>query len=210
MSDLYKAAGDYESAMNLLRESRQFHFSKNSTYTWDMQAELADLFLYTGQYDSTIQYLSPIKNQKFSYQWPTLGDAYFKLSKPDSALKYYNLALDSMERIGLVPDAIDGLKRIYLGKARILSQQKNNREALKFAKKSLLLNQQRLIKLDVLNAYELISKLFHQLGNNDSAYAYLVKHIELKESMLTRQFIFQLNNYKSEAKEAKKEALMAY
>ena len=210
MSALYKAAGDYESAMNLLQESRQFHFSQKSTWTWDMQVELADLFLYTGQYDSTIQYLMSIKNQIFSYQWPLLGDAYFKLSKPDSALKYYNLALDSMEKIRLLPNAIDGLKRAYLGKARILSQQKNNKEALKFAKKSLLLNQQKLVKLDVLNAYELISKLFHQLGNNDSAYAYLVKYNELKESLLTRQFLWRLNNYKAEVNEAKTEAKIGF
>ncbi|HUS03054.1 MAG TPA: histidine kinase [Chitinophagaceae bacterium] len=139
-----------------------------------------------------------------------IRDAYFKLNKSDSALKYYNLAVDSMEKIGLVPNAIDGLKRAYLGKAGILSQQNNNKEALKFAKKSLVLNQQRLTKLDVLNAYELISKLFHQLRNNDSAYAYLVKHNELKESMLTRQFLFRLNNYKSEVNEAKKEARIGF
>ncbi|HUS03053.1 MAG TPA: hypothetical protein VMY77_15045 [Chitinophagaceae bacterium] len=73
MSDLYKAAGDYQSAMILLQEGRQFHITQKSTYTWGMEMELADLFLYTGQYDSTIQYLMPIKNQKFSYQWPILG-----------------------------------------------------------------------------------------------------------------------------------------
>ncbi len=211
MSDMYKSAGDYESALNLLLESRQFHLSHNSSNTWGMDIELADLFLETGQYDSSIHYLRPIiDNKNFSYYWPVLGDVYFKQNKTDSALKYYNLAIDSMGKRGLVPGVVDGLKRSYLGRARVFSQEKNFKEALKYAKKSLTLNQNRMNKMDVLNAYELMSKLFNKLGKNDSAYTYLVKYNELKDSLLTRQFIFRLSNYKKEAEEAKKEARIGF
>jgi sensor histidine kinase YesM len=55
-----------------------------------------------------------------------------------------------------------------------------------------------------------MSKLFYQLGKNDSAYLYLVKHNDLKDSLLTRQFLFRLNNYKSEVNEAKKEARIGF
>ena len=210
MSTLYKAAGDYESAMNLIQEGRKFHFTHNSSSTWDMNEQLADLFLETGQYDSSIHYLKPfIKNGKYSKEWPKMADAYFRLNKIDSALKYYDLAIDSLEIRGTLPWAIDGLARSYFGKAQILNLQKSNKEALKYAKKSLAMAQ-RSKKLYVLNNYELMSKLFHQLGKNDSAYAYLVKHNELKDSLLTRQFLFRLNNYKTEVNEAKKEARIGF
>ena len=210
MSQLYKAAGDYESAMNLIREGRQFHLSHYSSSTWGMEEQLADLFLETGQYDSSIYYLKPfIKNGEYSNYWPKMGHAYFKLNKIDSALKYYNLAIDSLEIRGTLPGVIARLTGSYFGKAKILSLQKKYKEALNYAKKSLAMAQ-RSNKLSVLNNYELISKLFHQLDNNDSAYAYLVKHNELKESLLTRQFLWRLNKYKSEVAEAKKEARMGF
>ena len=82
MSELYKAAGDYESAMNLILEGRQFHLSHKSSSTWGMEEQLADMFLETGQYDSSIHYLKPfIKNGKFSIVWPKMADAYFGLNK---------------------------------------------------------------------------------------------------------------------------------
>ena len=210
MSTLYKAAGDYESAMNLIQEGRKFHFTHNSSTTWGMEEQLADMFLETGQYDSSIHYLKPfITNGKYSKEWPKMADAYFRLNKIDSALKYYDLAIDSLEIRGTLPWAIEGLERSYFGKAKILSLQKKYKEALSYAKKSLAMAQSS-NKLSVLTNYELLSKLFHQLGNNDSAYAYLINHNELKESLFTRQFLWRLNNYKSQVNEAKKEARMGF
>ncbi|MFI5188496.1 MAG: hypothetical protein ACHQF0_17320, partial [Chitinophagales bacterium] len=57
MSGIYKAAGDYETALDFLRESRQFHATHNASNTGGMEAALADMFLQAGQYDSCFYYL---------------------------------------------------------------------------------------------------------------------------------------------------------
>ena len=211
VAKLYEFAGDYETAMSLLHESRQFHLTGKSKVTWGMEEELGELYLESGQYDSALHYLKPgIKNRKFSYGWPQVAKAYFKLNNIDSALKYYNLAIDSMERRGLMPAVVDGLRRSYYGKAGILYQQKKYNEGLKLLRKSLVMEQQRTNKRELVNTYELMSQLFYKLGKNDSAYLYLLKHNELKNSLLTRQFLWRLKNYKNEAEEAKKEARIGF
>jgi tetratricopeptide (TPR) repeat protein len=205
VSDLYKIAGDYETAMRLLRESRQFHLTEKSKSTWGMEAELAGLFLASGQYDSALHYLKPVmQSRKLSYQWPAVALAYLKSNNIDSALKYYNLAIDSMEKRGMVPAVVAGLRQCYFGRASIFYQQKKYNDALKFARKSLVMEQRRTSKLERADIYELMSDAFHKLGNNDSAYLYLVKHNELKNSLLTRQFLWRLNNYKQLVQDERK------
>src|ERR1051326_5645540 len=58
----------------------------------------------------------------------------------------------------------------------------------------------------MMRGYELLSRIHHHLGNNDSAYYYLDKYITLKDSIQNRQFLLRINNYKKAAEEAKKEA----
>jgi tetratricopeptide (TPR) repeat protein len=211
ISDLYKAAGDFETALNLLLESRQFHYSRKSSSTWDMEGELGELFLESGQYDSALHYLKPgIKNRKFSYGWTQVAKAYLESNNMDSASKYYNLSIDSLEKRGKMPAVIDGLRKSYYGKARILFQQKKYNDALKFARKSLVMEQQRTNKMELVRTYELMSQLFYKSGKIDSAYLYLVKHNELKNSLLTRQFLFRLSNYKKEVESARKEATIGF
>jgi tetratricopeptide (TPR) repeat protein len=211
ISGLYKAAGDYETALNMLLESRQFHFARKSSSTWGMESEIGNLYLESGQYDSAIHYLKPgIKNRKFSYEWPQVAKAYFKLNKIDSALKYYNLSIDSMEKRGKMPAVIDGLRYSYFGKSEILFQQKKYAGALDLCRKSQLMDKLRTDKLQLVNTYELMSQTFNKLGKNDSAYFYLLKHNELKNSLLSRQFLFRLGNYKKEAEAARKEATIGF
>ena len=201
VAKLYESAGDYETAKSLLHESRRFHLSGKSKVTWGMEGELGELYLESGQYDSAIHYLKPlIKNRKFSYDWTQVAKAYLKLNNIDSSLKYYNLAIDSMERRGLVAAVVDGLRRSYYGKASILYQQKKYNEGLKLLRKSFAMEQQRTNKRELVNTYELMSQLFYKLGKSDSAYLYLVKHNELKNSLLTRQFLFRLKNLQNESR----------
>jgi tetratricopeptide (TPR) repeat protein len=211
VSKLYETAGDYETALKLLYESRQFHLNGKSKVTWGMEGEIGELYLESGQYDFALHYLKPlIKNRKFSYSWPQVAKAYLKLNNIDSALKYYNLSIDSMENRGTVAAVITGLRRSYFGKASILNQQKKFNEALKLARKSLAMELKRTNKLELVDTYELMSQVFYKLGKNDSAYLYLLKHNELKNSLLTRQFLWRLKNYKNEAEEAKKEARLGF
>ncbi len=206
MADMYEAAGDYESALNFIREGMQFDAIYNAPNPWGMEQQLATLFLGSGQYDSALYYLEPIirKHQAPIFVWPSFADAFLLAGKLDSALYYYNRAIDSLKGRVFAGATEVGLMRCYIGKAKILNNQKKYKEALSYAKKSLALEQYRSIKRAGLNTYDLISKLFHQLGKNDSAYIYLSKYMLLKDSLVTRQFIWRLNNYKKEAEEERK------
>ena len=65
-----------------------------------------------------------------------------------------------------------------------------------------------------MDSYELISRLHHQLGKNDSAYHYLHQYTLLKDSANNRQFLWKLNmklnNYKRASEDAKKEARLGF
>ena len=205
IAELYKIAGDYEMAISFLNESRAYHHTAKSNVTWDMAGEIGELYLESGQNDSALYYLKPlIMNRKFSYGWPQVAKAYYKLNEIDSSIKYYNLSIDSMEKRGMVAAVITGLRRSYYGKADILYQQKKYADAQKFVKKSLAMEQKRTNKMELVRTYELLSQIFYKLGKNDSAYLYLLKHNALKNSLLTRQFLFRLNNYKKQAEDVRK------
>ena len=209
MADIYKTAGDYETALNFLRESRQFHATHNASNTWGMEAELADMFLKSAQYDSAFYYLKPLfnnNNNAIIFQWPILADAYFMTGKYDSALKYYNKSIDSLKprvEVGVNPFV---LVRNYYGKAKVLGIRHDYHDALDYAKKSYTYAMQTRDKSLMLDNYDLLSQCFHQLGENDSAYLYLQKYIMLKDSIITRQFFWRLNNYKKAAENEKKKA----
>jgi sensor histidine kinase YesM len=59
-------------------------------------------------------------------------------------------------------------------------------------------------KVLMIDNYKLLSEIFHNLGKNDSAYYYLHQYTMLKDSLLTRQFLWKLNSYKKEAEEERK------
>lgn len=205
MADLYKIAGDYEMALNFLNESREYHRTAKSNVTWGMEDQFADIYLLMNKPDSAYHFskLNEQGSRVRIYNWPRIGRVFQAMLQFDSANYYYNKAIDTMERRG-VAAALAGLRQCYFGKAGIFYQQKKYTDALKFARKSLIMEEQRSNKWERVNIYELMSMTFHKLGKNDSAYLYLVKHNELKNTLLTRQFLWRLNNYKKEADELRK------
>jgi len=62
----------------------------------------------------------------------------------------------------------------------------------------------------LLLGYNSLSSVYPHLGNSDSAYFYLQKYVNLKDSIVTRQFLFRINNYKRAAEDAKKESRIGF
>ena len=136
MSDIFKTVGDYETALNFLRESRQLHVAHNASNTEGMETELADVFLKSAQYDSAFYYLKPLitnYNPAVIFQWPILADAYFMTGKYDSAMTYYDRAIDSLKiRVDVGHDPTD-LVRCYNGKAKVLGMRHDYKDALVYS-----------------------------------------------------------------------------
>jgi sensor histidine kinase YesM len=59
---------------------------------------------------------------------------------------------------------------------------------------------------EVMHACQLLSRAYHYLNNNDSAYTYLEKYVTLKDSIQSKQFLLRIYNSKKEADDAKKES----
>ncbi|MFI5188258.1 MAG: histidine kinase, partial [Chitinophagales bacterium] len=187
------------------------HATHNASNTGGMEAALADMFLQAGQYDSCFYYLKAQLASRDLYdqltlEWigPLLADAYLMTGRLDSALYYYDRIIDTFKSMATTEGVSEALRRSYYGKAKILVTKNDYKDALAYEKKSYAFAQWRGIRLSVLNNYDLLSELFHHLGKNDSAYYYSRKYIGLKDSVLTRQFYFRLDNYKKESEEQKK------
>jgi tetratricopeptide (TPR) repeat protein len=208
IASMYSAGGDYQTALDYLHEYQQLRFHRNLSDGSGLQIEMTDNFLLARQYDSAFHYLTELRNVKMSapvFLWPRIGDAFLLQGNKDSALFYFNKAIDSLRKEGQFwPVVQSALMRSYLGKAKILAAKNDPRQALDLVKRSNFFAEQRENKLAILNSYELQAQLFHQLRKNDSAYFYLRKFITIKDSMLTKQFLWRLNTNKKEAEEEKK------
>ncbi|MGZ3844790.1 MAG: tetratricopeptide repeat-containing sensor histidine kinase [Flavisolibacter sp.] len=208
MSELYKTAGDYQTALSFLRDGREFHFQHKAINTWGMEPELGDIFLLLGETDSAYSYIQPyvnVKNIAFaSNMWPRMGDVYFLTGSYDSALYYYDKAIDTMKPRAMIEGPQYALMRSYFGKAKIYAERKNYKTALVYARESYRYASLRSSIDYILNINNLLSQLFHKTHNNDSAYIYSRRYIELKDSVLNRQFYFRLNSYKKASEDEKR------
>jgi len=203
MADLYKVAGDYETAMTYLRQGRQFAAAHNTK--WEMDNEMGELFRLTGQYDSSIYYLKKYVDPKI---WRIKLSSVILLGETYMATKEYDMALNLFQ--GII-DSCRALKnrtgvRTYFGKSlinagKIYLEKKNYKTALQYIKEGISLVGNNSVVMD---GYEPLSQIYHQMGKNDSAYFYLQKYTIMKDSILNKQFIWRLNNYKKEAEDLRK------
>jgi LytS/YehU family sensor histidine kinase len=59
---------------------------------------------------------------------------------------------------------------------------------------------------EMMRGYQVMSTIYHHLGNNDMAYEYLVKYNTIKDSIQNKQFLLRIYNAKKDAEDEKKEA----
>ena len=86
----------------------------------------------------------------------------------------------------------------------------NYNTALKYTTEAFSLAKKHNAKKYLIDAYELLSKIYHHLGKNDLAYFNLLQYTRLKDSIFTRQFLWRLNNYKKAVDDAKKESRIGF
>jgi len=60
-----------------------------------------------------------------------------------------------------------------------------------------------------MDGYKAISTVYHHLGNDAEAYKYLMKHIDIKDSIQNKQFLLRIYNSKKDAEDEKKEARLS-
>ena len=202
MADLYCAGGDYETAMDYVRQGRQFGIKNNTG--WEFEADIAGVFEGLGQHDSALFYMKQVtgKSPKQFNLEAGLGAIYLKTKNYDKALEILMEAVDSLwkkttnGRPVIAP--LLNLGEAYFGK-------QNYKTALKYAREGTDIAIKLGARPSARDGYELLSRVYYHLGSNDSAYLYLLKYTQLKDSIQNKQFLWRLNNYKKAAEDEKKQ-----
>ena len=206
MGDLYKAAGDYETAMKYFQQARKQALLYD--IKWTMEPEIGELFCYMGQYDSAFVYIKKYTDLDPNNGWAAamLGETYLMNKQYDTALHIFKECIYGKQYEEYNKQITQGLKAAFLFAGKAYISKKNYANALKYTKEGLAFakkdNEQPLL----VSGYEQLSKIYYHMGKYDSAYNYLLKYTTLKDSIVNRQFLLRLNNYKKIAGNEKKEA----
>ncbi len=202
---LYKNAGDYGAALEYLRQLLQYSASNNNKLNMDV--ELGSLYAMNGHYDSSVFYL-----QKYIDKNPAVMWAKFQLART------YQMANQNDKAEILLRQCIDTFSKRNKGKTTMINSiyagklcMENNKYdlALHYARETFNSIQKTNDRQYLMDQYDLLSKVYRHFGILDSAYLYLQKFTALKDSGLSRQFLFRLNNYKREAEDEKNSARLA-
>jgi hypothetical protein len=203
MSELYKNAGDYETALNYIR--RGYDYFPKDTFSMDLwAAQMGDVHRLMGNNDSARYYLTPFATRPQEWVLTSMTNSgttnliilYNSLKEYDKALTlakaFKNNRQPPAKGIVLTLTA-----NAYFGK-------KDYTTALKYAREGLSLLKPMKSRPRIVENYKLLSEIFHELGKNDSAYFYLNEYTALRDSLLNSQFYFRLNSYKKQAEEERK------
>jgi len=200
MSRYYLIAGDFESALSYIKKTEPFYQDESRKKVW--VTAIGGVYRSMGNIDSASHYLLSLAEKPIESLGTHVGSLepcrlLISLKEFDQAILLLNQNIKKeKERNNYISlrGSLTVLSKAYLGKNENKAALNAVREALAAIKKS---------KGNVLlmENYETLSTIFYKLGNSDSAYIYLKKYMELKDSLLKKQYLFRLNNYKKEAEE---------
>jgi hypothetical protein len=214
MAELYKAVGDYQTALDYLKQANQYGIVHQSS--WIMENEIGDLYKLMGEKDSARYYLQKSiikgKTPPNPYATISLGRTYLALEDYSKALPLLQRGVDNLKKRIESPgfgSVLLDLSKAYLGK-------RNYPAALKYAKEGLAWAQKNKDAAPYLlqTSYELLSDIYKRLKKDDLAYNYLRQYHILKDSLQQRQSLFRLHielyKYKQASEEEKKETRIGY
>lgn len=211
MSGLYSDAGDYETALEYLMQSEQYHIINKAG--WSVSLLISDVFCQLKQYDSAMHYFR--KWEKAANPavpergYMTLGQIYLETGRYDEAILKLKECIAAMEKWekeerGRINPYF--YFRSYTLISKSYMKKKNWRAALKYATEGFNFAQKEKLPLSLIEGHEVFSEIYHALGKDDKAYVNLRQYTILKDSIINRQFLWRLSSYKKEAEAKKKKA----
>jgi tetratricopeptide (TPR) repeat protein len=205
LGNLYKAAGDFETALTYYLQSLQY--AKDHHILWDDYEQIGTIYCRLNRFDSSFYFL---KQSLHAYPedpiiWKSLSETYLAHKEYDSALKISLALINGFRK----SDDKFHLMSSLLNTGNTYAGMKKDQIALKYTSEGISLAQQAGARQSMLDGYQLLSKIYNHSGKVDSAFLYLSKYSALKDSVLTKKFYSRLNEYKSAAENEEKLAQMA-
>ena len=93
-----------------------------------------------------------------------------------------------------------------IGIAQAYDGKKDYNTALRYANQGVRFLEEKNQRPLMMQGYQVLSTIYHHIGNNDSAYKYLLKYNTIKDSIQTKQFLLRIYNSKKDAEDTRKEA----
>jgi sensor histidine kinase YesM len=189
-------AGSNEEALNYYRESLNYAVSKGLTdINMSLYYESFGIALRAlNSVDSSYYYLQRMLefDPKNKLKPISFGETLLAKNLYDTALQIFLKPVEDLRKV----NNNWTLMRVLLNIAKAYAGQRKDEEALSYAHESLSISQQAGAMAYILEAYKLLPQLYKRLGKNDSAYSYLQQYKTLEDSVLNKQFLWKLSDYK--------------
>ena len=132
-----------------------------------------------GKYDSAIVYASLLPMDPPPGLYPgraaIFGQIYLNGTKEyDKAIAAFTRVNDTV--IKYIPDTIYATAGNLINIGQAYDGKKDYNTALEYAGKGIVLLEEKNNRPEMMRGYQVLSTIYHHLGNNDSAYEYLLKY----------------------------------
>ena len=213
MAEIYKAAGDYETAMSYLFKSN--HYAESINSGWKNYLDISEVYLRMKRYDSAFFYWNKWKKDWDTYAWghkaygnTVLAQIYLATNKADTVIPLLRDNIIEFRKKG--KEFGNGIIRPLLFTGNAYAEMKDYPTALRYVTEAFAYAKENNARPLMIDIYESLSIIYHQAGRFDSAYHYLLKFTAIRDSIQNTQFLLRLFNYKREAETAQKEARIGF
>ena len=200
MANLYIAAGDFETAADYVKQNRDYQLTHTPCCPID-DAE-ADLYIKMKQPDSALNILEkwPLNSQQKFFYKNYKAQALILKKEYKESIKLLTEALPEVKK----DNKFHSYSKLLIDLGTAYYGIGDTKSALKYAndgvKEAELFN----IRPYRVEGYKLLSSIHYTQKNYRNAFQYLQSYTQLKDSILTNQFYWRLNNYKKNAEDEKK------
>ena len=202
---LFRAIGDYKTALNYYREVFQTDTRKTiqsridgSYETWT-RMEYAELFALLHQFDSAWHYYhaydtTNITAKDLRVYLVSTGETYFLQKEYMKALHNFLRGLVMHRKL----NDRNEIKRVLLDIAKTYFALNKNKEALQYAQEGLAMSLETKSRQFVRDGYYILYHVYNRLHKTDSAYVYYQKYIRTRDIVVSDQTKGKFAAYKYE------------
>jgi tetratricopeptide (TPR) repeat protein len=200
IGQLYKSAGSLTEALDYYNRGIKYaytHHLNPFTINWTYFELVGNYYRQINSPDSSYFFLRKSIREDSTHDMAKIsfGETLLMKNQYDSAMKIFMKPVDKFRKGN---DRFD-LMRVLMDISKTYMQKGDVKTALTYALETYSIAKQAQARQFILEDYLLLSKLYYQHHDYDSAYLFGLKYASLKDSINNQQFLWKLTNYKEKA-----------